>query len=217
MPGTRLHQRIVLLIIILTWAASSGQADDLDTVRYLDEREKATVREINLARTDPKAYAAFIEEWIPFYEGKLRTLPDRVAIRTKEGLRAVREAVRFLENCEPLPPLTPSPGLSMGARDHARDLGPRGATGHRGLDGSRPGDRVNRYGEWKRRVAENIAYGGDAPREVVMRLIIDDGVRGRGHRENIFHHNYRVIGVAFAPHDKYGRICVITFADDYVD
>ncbi len=79
--------------------------------------------------------------------------------------------------------------MSSGARDHVRDSGPRGRTEHVGTDGSNPWDRVNRYGSWLVAMGENIAYGSYEPsdaHQVVMQLIIDDGVRGRGHRDNIF-------------------------------
>lgn len=55
-----------------------------------------------------------------------------------------------------------------------------------GSDRSNPGERINRYVACQDGWAENIACGQRSAREIVMALIIDDGVPGRGHRRNIF-------------------------------
>ena len=107
--------------------------------------------------------------------------------------------------------------MSDGARDHVKDQARSGATGHKGSDGSAVGARVNRYGKWKHTVAENIAYGGSSGREIVIRLIVDDGVPDRGHRKNIFNPRFRMVGVACGTHKKYGTMCVTTFAADYFE
>jgi uncharacterized protein YkwD len=44
-----------------------------------------------------------------------------------------------------------------------------------------------------------------------MALIIDDGVRGRGHRRSIFNRNYDAIGAAYGPRARYGSVCSIDF------
>lgn len=204
--------------LIITFAFSPGIAeDDIAQVEYLTPLEQEVVRELNLARTNPKAYAGFINEWLPYYDGKLRKLPDRTAVRTKEGTRAVKDAIRFLKKTDPVEPLYPSLGMSLGARDHVADLGPVGGTGHEGRDGSRSASRVNRYGRWRGFTAEAICYGSDSARETVMRLVIDDGVRNRGHRINVFEPVFFYVGVSIGPHRVYDTMCVITFAADYVE
>lgn len=179
--------------------------------------EKEIVSEINLARTNPRKYASLLEATKKYYDGKFFHRSDESILKTREGVKAVNEAIRFLHNASKLAPLSLSRGMSLGAKDHVRDIGPRGATRHKGSDGSTPGDRVNRYGTWQVGIAENIFYGGDEAREIVMGLIIDDGVSGRGHRKNIFKPGFRVVGVACGNHDKYRAVCVIDFAVGYAE
>jgi len=61
-------------------------------------------------------------------------------------------------------------------------------------------------------MAEDISYGYASPREVVLQLIVDSGVPGRGHRNNIFNPVFRQAGVACGPHRVYGAMCVVDFA-----
>ena len=157
---------------------------------------------MNLARTQPKAYAAILSA---------HARPGR------EGSSAVREAVRFLEKASPLPPLESSSGLNRSAMDHVADTGGRGTMSHSGSDGSRSWDRVERYGRWMGLVGENISYGNRSARQIVIQLIVDDGVRGRKHRANIFQKGYRVAGVAYGHHSRLGAMCVTDFAGGFVE
>lgn len=174
------------------------------------------LEETNLARTTPRAYADLLEERLDWFRGDLMFKPGSdVGLRTTEGRDAVREAIRFLRRQQPLPALEWSDGLWRAARDHARDQGPRGATGHAGSDGSTMEQRIKRYGEWLVMAAENIDYGSTDPRDVVISLIVDDGVRGRGHRTNIFNPALRVAGVGCGPHQRYGHLCVVDYAGGF--
>jgi uncharacterized protein YkwD len=213
------RQRTQLICLTLTVAtlATVALAGDIETVDYLTERESNVLREINIARTQPHVYVSYIEAWIERYDGNLRKLPDRIPVMTKEGIHALREAIAFLEQVEPVRALRSTRGLSYAARDHVRDMGPSGAIGHRGYDDSGSSDRANRYGKWVRKVAENIAYGSDDPREIVMRLIIDDGIKSRGHRKNIFDDDFYAAGVSFGYHDEFETMTVIMFAGDYLE
>jgi hypothetical protein len=188
-----------------------------DDVDYLLPLENSIVREYNLARTDPRRYAFFVSRVRPYFEGNVMKRPGYNAVITVEGVQAVDEAVRFLRKERPLAPLTPSFGLSRAALKHVEDQGPKGIVGHGGSDRSLPEQRIGMFGRPRGRIGENIAYGPHAAREVVMGLIIDDGVEGRGHRTNIFNAVFRRIGVSCGYHSTFQIMCVMTLAEAFED
>jgi len=206
---------IISLILLFTSAVGFSQPGKIGDAKFLSPLENAVVYEINMARTAPKDYASLLEQCRKYYDRKILRLPGETPILTKEGVRAVDEAIRFLHSIQPLPPLIPSKGMSLGAKDHVKDQESSGASQHKGSDGSQPSDRVNRYGTWEKSVGENIAFGSDKARNIVLSLIIDDGVSSRGHRKNMFNPNSRAIGVACGPHPAYRTVCVMTFAGGY--
>ena len=134
---------------------------------------------------------------------------------TNEGTSAVDEAITYLKNVKPVGILKASKGMSKAALDHAKDQEPTGSTGHYGKDGSSPFQRMNRYGKWQKTAGENVAYGPKTAERIIMQLIIDDGVVGRGHRLNIFNQDFQVIGIGFAKHKRFGTVCVMDLAGGY--
>lgn len=185
----------------------------------LSAREDTVLQELNRARTDPQAYRVVLERLRAYYRGKEVRRPGRPVLTMREGIAAVDEAIAFLRQARPLPALRASRGLSLGAWDHVRDQGKRGRMGHRGSDGSQPWDRANRYGRWLRTMGENISYGinMDDPQDVVVSFIVDDAVPQRGHRQHVFYALYRVAGVACGEHARAHKMCVVVFAEDYVE
>jgi hypothetical protein len=180
--------------------------------------ERGVLAELNRARTEPQAFASDLEARLQYFRGYIYRAPaGEAGLRTVEGPDAVREAIRVLRATRPLPPLRFSYGMSAAAADHVRDQGPRGGTGHTGRDGSTAPQRVNRYGRWFATISESIQYGRGDAREVIADLLIDDGVRDRGHRRNELDPNIHVAGVACGPHATYGQMCVIVHAGDYAE
>lgn len=180
-------------------------------------QEREILAEINLARTNPTQYLRYLQEFKPFYHGKEVKYADGSTLVTNEGVSALEEAIDFVRSLKPLPPLELRKGLVLGAKDHVNDLAKTGQSGHRGSDGSILEDRLNRYGSWSDSVGEDIVYRSRKAREDVIGLIIDDGVKSRGHRKNIFKSDFHVIGLALSPPAKSPAMCVITFAGGFVD
>jgi len=185
----------------------------LDTARdlpYLSPLEKDVILETNKARANPKKYAAlYVVPVLEYYNGKEYTAPGRPTITMNVGTPDVREAIAALKNARSAAPLTPERGLYLAARDHAADQRKSGKTGHDGSDGSTVTSRSNRYGEGNM-VGENIAYGLDNAREIVVGLLTS-----REHRKNMMNENYTQTAAAFGKHPEYRHICVIKYARDY--
>ncbi len=200
----------ILLLSVLAAGPVSAQGRPA-----LSDLERGIVEEHNAVRQDPAAYAKLLEELLPRYQGTLLERPGDIPLRTIEGAAPVREAIGVLRRTKPVGPLRASPGLAAAARDHVRDQGPSGGLEHRGRDGSRPAERAGRYGVWEGSFAENISFGPLTAREVVVQLLVDDGVPGRGHRRNMLDPELRVVGVACGPHAAYQQMCVMDFAAEY--
>jgi uncharacterized protein YkwD len=206
---------VLCLTLLMAPPLGLAQPGKVDKTEYLSPLEKAVVSEINLVRTSPQKYISFLQQFKKYYDGKVLTPPGETSILTREGTEAVVEAIRFVRSQQSVSSLRPSRGMSLGAKDHVRDQGPSGTSDHQGRDRSQPWERVNRYGTWEKTIGENISLGHDKARNIVMTLLIDDGVPNRGHRRNIFNPNFRVIGVACGEHRTHRTICVITFAGGY--
>ena len=182
--------RLAIFLFVLSAAARAGDV----AIEVLEE--------INLARTQPAHYAEVIARRAENFRGS-------------EGPRAAMEAVAFLKRARPLPPLAWSRGISQAALSHALDVGPRGGHGHSGTFGGSPWKRMARFGTWSGHAGENIDYGHADARAIVISLIIDNGVRSRAHRANLFSRNFLVAGIAVAPHANWGTMCVMDFASAY--
>ena len=99
----------------------------------------------------------------------------------------------------------------------SKDQSRTGKTGHNGSDRSDSRNRMERYGDWKVRIAENIAYGGTSARQTIIYLLVDDGEHERGHRKNFIRPELTLVGVAVGSHPVYKTMCVMDFAGSFVD
>jgi len=218
LPALLLSAALVLsgCLVIKVGGPGEGQAEKISPAR-LSPLEQDVLKELNEARTRPRQYADRIESLLQYYRGDLFSYPGMISIRTREGVPAVQEAIRYLRKVDAMEPFRSSEGISKAARDHVRDQGSVGSTGHYGSDRSSPFDRMKRYGQFLVTAGENIGYGPKRGDFVVMGLIIDDGVPGRGHRKNIFNKAFKVVGIACGPHRGYGTMCVIDFAGGFVE
>jgi uncharacterized protein YkwD len=207
---------LFIALVGMTFANDPNSTSPLNTAAsagYLSSLEKEIVFEINLFRSDPARYA---EKYITLlavrYNNKILSYPGDVPIKTVEGVSALYECVRELKKLKPLPLLYPNDKLTRAADDHCADQSRTGKTGHVGNDNSNLRTRIERYGKWEKQIAENIAYGNTSARQVVVFLLIDDNVRGRGHRKTFLNPELKLVGISCGKHPEYKTMCVMDFA-----
>jgi uncharacterized protein YkwD len=194
----RTMRAVALAVGLLAALAATARAGDLD---------EAVLAEVNFARAHPQDYARALM-LLPVSEWE-RSLG---ASTTAQDPGAYAEAIAFLMQQAPLPPLQPDEHLAEAASEHLDAQGPSGQTGHNGADGERFDHRLRRHGVRADYLGENIAYGPSRASDVVRELIIDSGVLSRGHRRNLFHPVFGAAGVRCGPHRDYAAMCVMDFA-----
>ena len=206
------------LLLSLTFTPSRSSARQLSSTKSAAAAalEQEVLKEVNLARTRPAEYAAYLEQLRPYFNGKEYRRPGGTPLMTQEGTQALDEAISFLRTARPAPALSLSQGMCSGARELVKEQAGTDTTGHRGADGSFCEQRAQRFGTWKEPIGENLSYGNDTARERVLTLLIDDGVANRGHRKRLLDASFRVAGIACGDH-KLGAMCVITLAGGFND
>lgn len=202
----------LLLCLPLALPAQESALHTAANADYMKPVEREMIYELNLVRSDPPAYITHIE---PFLEKARRNFeengpgPAWFSIQTsfsyendsetvkvdtiwhrmyEEELKAVEDLIRQLESTPPLPILKPHQGIYQAAEKHANDLNLNGwGLSHRGSDGSWPDERITLFAPDMASGNENLAgrYPEPSARRIVIDLLIDSGITGYGHRDNI--------------------------------
>ena len=192
------------------------QQQTTNKAEYLDQFENQVIIELNKVRLNPAKYAEDkLARLVHNYDGKLLNIDGKIPIRTQEGKKALLDCLRDMKQAKPLPPLSPSQGLSQVAQILLKEQQRSGRIGHIGNRGSTPQSRVEKIGTWTGELSENITYGNDSPQMVVINLLIDDGVPNRGHRKNILNPKFNEVGIAAGSHPKYKQMCVMEMAGGF--
>ncbi len=159
--------------------------------KYLTEEERQIVFYANLARIDGELFASTI-------------LDDYM--KEEKSTRYTRSLYRDLKKIKELPVLQPENDLQEVAEEHAFNSGKRGTTGHQRFN-NRYGPLMGKYTE----VAENCAYGLEEPLDILIQLLIDEGIPDMGHRKNLLNPNFNSIGISIKHHKKFVYNCVMSF------
>lgn len=178
----------------------------------LSKAEAEVLAELNLFRTNPKAYAKYLEDFLKTFDGQYFRTADGVMLSSFEGKKPVEEAIAALKEANSLPEFKAVDGLVKAASAHAQDLVKNNKSGHKGTDGSFPADRVARFGLPTSGVFENISYSTKNARDVVFNMLIDDGTATRNHRKNLLNPQLKSVGLATGENKEVGAFCVLVLS-----
>jgi hypothetical protein len=180
-------QKLFLLVILFSSITLSGYSQAEEVLKIMNE-----------VRTDPQGFLQ--ARLIPFIKD-----------HKLEGNSYAESLVEELKIAKPTNPLQSSPVLAKLAQGHAKDMGEKGKVGHTSTNGMTFENRVRKKIKTGM-IAENCDYGNAEPLDIVMSLLIDDGVASLGHRKNILHTGLNYVGIAIEKHKTYRMNCVMDFA-----
>lgn len=180
---------ILLLVLSCSGLRAEGwsseelrMASTAASVDYLTQEEKNVVMYVNLARLYPRK---FVDVVLSGYE-----YPPYVAPLDRNS-EFYTSLVERLSTMKPLDPLFFDSYMYQMAACWAEEMGVSGKTGHtRGNCSELNG-------------LECCAYGFAKARDIVLLLLIDQGVKTLAHRNNLLDARATTIGVATRRHVKY--------------
>jgi len=159
-----------------------NEANSAKDEDYLSENEKKIYYYLNLLRMNPKLFA-------DTYLGHLRNSSNQYESSLYSELQKI----------DPLPVLKPNRKLYESAKCHAIESGESGYLGH------------TRKKCTKYFMGECCQYGISNPLNIIISLLIDEGIPSLGHRK-ICLSPYTELGVSIQPHKSY---CINTVMDFY--
>ena len=176
--------------------------------------ELSLYKELNKLRQDPRSYIPIIEEQMKNLKKNniLKKSDSMLRIQTIEGKEAYEDAILFLSQQEPVNPLKKETKLSYAAQDLVKDIGERGVVTHEDREGQFASERIEKYCEWDFCANELIEVSSRNPQDILVSLLVDDGLRGRPDRKALFQHIYNYVGIACGPHLEYEIVTVFVFA-----
>jgi len=170
-----------------------ARANSAAECTYMSADEKQIIFYCNLARMNGKLFATTYAK--QYYK-------DKKVKSTSYSKSLITE----LNKLDPLPPFQPAEDLYNAAFAHAVTSGKKGTTGHQQFE-----SRFKKHAPGYNPYGENCSYGNHRPLDFVMSLLIDEGIKGLGHRKNIFSKQFSHVGVAIHTHKKYKYNAVMDF------
>lgn len=198
----------ILLILVFSFIQitddkySEGEVQACKTAEntpYFNQIEKDVLYYINLVRINPQKFSRII-------------LTPFITKNPNYSKRYYKSLLKELNKTPTLEVLKPTKDLFDFAKNHAYTTGKKGEIGHKSVKGKSFIKRTKELIKTYTVVGENIHYGSNDALEIIIDLLIDDGIKDLGHRENILTRSFLYCSVSIQKHKKFKYNCVIDFA-----
>lgn len=163
------------------------------TAAYLSKGEKDVIYILNLIRAYPALFVKTVLKKYPEASGNGYLAEDSFYFIS---------LVKTLEQMEPLNILTADKDCFESAKCHATSSGIAGYVGH-----------VRQTKDCQAKTSFNgecCDYGHSDPLDIILSLLIDEGIPSLGHRMVCFT-SYAKVAASIQPHTRYGRNAVLDF------
>ncbi len=197
---------------------SSAATTDYTTDPNPTTLEQAVLNEMNFARAHPQLYVT--QRLEPLKNGSNIHVDWST---TGTFLTTLQECINEMNAMSPIPELQWGGRLKMSAMEWVTIQGAGTGLEDHGHDRN-TWDRMSKYCSYNA-AGENLAYGYPTAEDIVIGLLVDDGVANRGHRYNILDYapkgkdhagQYTHAGVAYGTHASlYNCMCAINYANGY--
>lgn len=174
------------------------KANTAESISKLNEEEKKIIFYMNLVRLEPQQFLNSI-------------LTPYIKENEISKNSYYNSLVRDLKNAKSTSALVFTDDLHSVATEFAKDLSKSGKVGHVNSKGQGFGVRSKALMASYSTLAENCQFGYDSALDIVIDLLIDDGVPSLGHRKNILNKDYQFVGVSTNTHKNYTHCSVQVF------
>ena len=158
---------------------------------YMNEEEKKIIYILNLARAYPKLFCETVLTQYPVYIDRAELI----------DLACFKTLINMMNGMKPLKSLQPDLKCFNSAHCHAYSSGQVPYDGHERTDSCQAQEYYN---------GECCDYNNDKALDIVMSLVIDEGVESLMHRKVCFT-AYKTIGVSIQPHKTWDTNAVLDF------
>ena len=113
-----------------------------------DEIAEEIFKEQNEVRKNPQSYIEKLQNSLKYYSNKILFQKGEIPIATHEGEEAVKEAINFLKDQEPVQELIYNKDIALSCKDILDDIGPKGLITHEGTEIKNIYNRLEQYCDW---------------------------------------------------------------------
>ena len=160
----------------------------VSTADYMSKTENRVIELLNEVRKDPQGFEKHI------IAPKLKKTPNNSYLKSLS---------KTLKSMSPVGELKANKSQYESAKCHASEIGSKGLRTHKRQSAScKKKSTFN---------GECIAFGSKKAQEILLILLIDDGVPSLGHRIICLDGKYKELGVSITTHKKWRHVAVMDF------
>ena len=175
----------------------------------MSELSSLIISEINKVRQNPSSYISLIKKQKDLIKGEILYRENESPIQLTEGEKSFQNAIDYLKKKKKTFKLEENNNLNLAALDLVNDIGPKGLFSHEDSNGNNLNDRIEKYCEWENCCNEIIQFSSKKPEEIIIDIIVDDGIENKLNRESLFNDNYKFIGCGINEHKDFGFVIAI--------